>query len=57
MIYFAIPIFFGFVTGGSLPATVAASVLGAAWDQNAAMRTLSPVAAAVEDAAITWLRF
>ena len=49
------PRFFGFVTGGSLPATVAASVLAAAWDQNAAMRTLSPVAAAIEDAAITWL--
>jgi hypothetical protein len=26
--------YFGFVTGGSLPATVAANCLAAAWDQN-----------------------
>jgi len=49
------PRFFGFVIGGSLPATVAASVLGAAWDQNAGLRVTSPVAAALEDAAIKWL--
>ena len=29
------PRFFGFVIGGSLPATVAASILATAWDQNA----------------------
>ena len=29
------PRFFGFVIGGSLPATVAANVLATAWDQNA----------------------
>ena len=28
--------FFGFVVGGALPATVAANMLAAAWDQNAA---------------------
>ncbi len=49
------PRFFGFVIGGALPATVAASILGAAWDQNAGLRATSPVAAALEDAAITWL--
>jgi glutamate/tyrosine decarboxylase-like PLP-dependent enzyme len=49
------PRFFGFVIGGSLPATVAASILASAWDQNAGLRITSPVAAAVEDAAITWL--
>ena len=49
------PRFFGFVIGGSLPATVAASILATAWDQNAGLRVTSPVAAALEDAAITWL--
>jgi glutamate/tyrosine decarboxylase-like PLP-dependent enzyme len=49
------PRFFGFVIGGSLPATVAASILATAWDQNAGLRATSPVAAALEDAAITWL--
>jgi glutamate/tyrosine decarboxylase-like PLP-dependent enzyme len=49
------PRFFGFVIGGSLPATVAAAVLATAWDQNAGLRVTSPVGAAVEDAAIAWL--
>ena len=49
------PRFFGFVIGGALPATVAASVLAAAWDQNAGLRVTSPVSAALEEAAITWL--
>jgi glutamate/tyrosine decarboxylase-like PLP-dependent enzyme len=49
------PRFFGFVIGGSLPATVAASILATAWDQNAGLRVTSPVAAALEDAAIQWL--
>lgn len=49
------PRFFGFVIGGSLPVTVAANVLAAAWDQNAGLRTTSPVASALEDAAIAWL--
>jgi glutamate/tyrosine decarboxylase-like PLP-dependent enzyme len=49
------PRFFGFVIGGSLPATVAAGMLASAWDQNAGLRVTSPVAAAVEDAAIAWL--
>ena len=49
------PRFFGFVIGGSLPATVAAGILATAWDQNAGLRATSPVAAALEDAAITWL--
>ena len=49
------PRFYGFVIGGSLPAALAATVLGAAWDQNAGLRVTSPVAAALEDAAIAWL--
>jgi glutamate/tyrosine decarboxylase-like PLP-dependent enzyme len=49
------PRFFGFVIGGSLPATVAAAILATAWDQNAGLRATSPVGAALEDAAIAWL--
>ena len=48
--------YFGFVTGGSLPAALAANMLAAAWDQNVALRVMSPVAAAVEDIALGWLR-
>jgi glutamate/tyrosine decarboxylase-like PLP-dependent enzyme len=49
------PRFYGFVIGGSLPAALAAAVLGSAWDQNAGLRATSPVAAALEDAALAWL--
>jgi glutamate/tyrosine decarboxylase-like PLP-dependent enzyme len=48
--------FFGFVTGGVLPATLAANWLAAAWDQNASMVALSPVGAALEDVVLGWLR-
>lgn len=47
--------FFGFVVGGALPVTVAASWLAAAWDQNAGSYVLSPVAAELEDVAAGWL--
>ncbi|CAN5833130.1 hypothetical protein BH11GEM1_BH11GEM1_35740 [soil metagenome] len=36
------PRFFGFVMGGSLPATVAASWLATAWDQNAGLYKATP---------------
>jgi glutamate/tyrosine decarboxylase-like PLP-dependent enzyme len=49
------PRFFGFVIGGSLPVTVAASWLAAAWDQNAALYNTTPAAAQVEQAALRWL--
>lgn len=49
------PRYFGFVVGGSLPVTTAAAWLSAAWDQNAAMAVLSPVAARLEEVALTWL--
>ncbi|MBV9507145.1 MAG: aspartate aminotransferase family protein [Acidobacteriia bacterium] len=48
--------YFGYVIGGALPAGVAASWLASAWDQNGALRAMSPVAAALEDAALGWIR-
>jgi len=47
--------YFGFVTGGSLPATVAASWLAAAWDQNASLSVMSPVSIKLEQVAGRWL--
>lgn len=47
--------YFGFVTGGALPATVAASWLAAAWDQCAGLRPLSPVAVKLEEVSREWL--
>ena len=47
--------YFGFVSGGALPAARAANVLAIAWDQNAALRAMSPVAAALEDVAGAWM--
>ncbi len=49
------PRYFGFVTGGSLPASLAANWLAGAWDQNAALSTSSPLAAQLESIVIPWL--
>ncbi|HEY2149736.1 MAG TPA: pyridoxal-dependent decarboxylase [Vicinamibacterales bacterium] len=49
------PRYFGFVTGGALPATVAAEWLTTAWDQPAALFVMSPAAAVVEEVAAGWL--
>jgi glutamate/tyrosine decarboxylase-like PLP-dependent enzyme len=48
--------FFGFVTGAALPVAVGASWLAAAWDQNAALRAMSPIAAELEAVVLEWLR-
>ncbi|HWC33474.1 MAG TPA: aminotransferase class V-fold PLP-dependent enzyme [Mycobacteriales bacterium] len=47
--------YFGFVIGGSLPVTVAASWLATAWDQNAALPVMSPVAARLHEVVSGWL--
>ena len=49
------PRYFGFVTGGALPASLAASWLAAAWDQNAFSEVSSPVGAAIERVAMRWV--
>lgn len=48
--------YFGFVTGGALPATLAAQYLAGAWDQNCFSFTSSPAAACFESTALRWLK-
>ena len=47
--------YFGFVIGGSLPVTVAANWLAAAWDQNSALPVMSPVSAHLHEVVTGWL--
>ena len=49
------PRFFGWVIGGSLPATVAATMLASAWDQPAGLVAASPTGAVLEAVTRRWL--
>ncbi len=49
------PRYFGFVTGGALPVSVAAEWLGSAWDQNGALYVMSPAVAVLEDVVSAWV--
>ena len=49
------PRFFGFVVGGSLPASLAANWLAGAWDQNTAFYRVTPATALLEQVTLGWL--
>jgi glutamate/tyrosine decarboxylase-like PLP-dependent enzyme len=49
------PRYFGFVTGGAVPASVGADWLASAWDQNAWTYTASPAGSVVEEVVGGWL--
>lgn len=47
--------YFGFVTGGVLPAAQAANMLATAWDQNTSLTLMSPAGTNIEQVALNWL--
>jgi len=50
------PRYFGYVTGGALPATVSADWLTTIWDQCAGLGVLGPSASVVEEIVGDWLK-
>ncbi|MDG1708778.1 MAG: pyridoxal-dependent decarboxylase, partial [Emcibacteraceae bacterium] len=47
--------YYGFVTGSALPVSVAASWITASWDQNGALRVMSPTSAKIEEVVGKWV--
>ena len=47
--------YFGFVNGAILPAALGANWLAGAWNQNAALRVMSPIAAELEEVVLGWI--
>ena len=47
--------YFGFVNGGVLPVSLAARWMADAWDQNAALYVMSPLASKLEEVCERWL--
>lgn len=47
--------YFGFVNGAVLPASLAAHMLATAWDQNAALSAMSPVASKLRSVVSRWI--
>jgi glutamate/tyrosine decarboxylase-like PLP-dependent enzyme len=47
--------YFGYVIGGVVPAAAGANWLAGVWDQNAALRVMSPIGAELEDVVLRWI--
>jgi glutamate/tyrosine decarboxylase-like PLP-dependent enzyme len=47
--------YYGFVTGGALPVTVASNWLATTWDQNGGLTATSPIIAKLESVAVGWM--